>query len=430
MKQNLSRAAMIIHVVQSGDTIDSIAEHYGITVNRLRIYNNLTDTEALVIGESLLILIPEITYILKEEDTLAQIADSYGTTVLDLLRNNPELSDRQFIYPGEEIVISFRGKKGHTIATNGFAYPYIDRNVLKKTLPYLTYITLYSHSVTAFGDLSSLDDEEVIQLANAYGTAPIMMINPGSNNTEEAMDIVNSIISDKTIEDRFIEQILLNLETKGYRGVSFHTPYIHPSYRERYKKHALRLLERVTTAGFLVLDTFETPIINFDYGLLAKGLSGITLIVYEFGYSEGSPLGSLCTESFRQTIAEFTRLVPSDKTSVGIPLQGYIWKLPFISGSTKGMAISYRAAIELASQNNAHIIYDNITNTASFHFYSGDEYLVRFWDVRSYNVTLKFVPEFNLSGVGIWNIMTWYPQLFMCVTSQYKILTANEISLP
>ncbi|BCJ93953.1 germination protein [Anaerocolumna cellulosilytica] len=417
---------MIIHVVKPGDTVDSIAEYYGISANRLKIYNNLADTEALVIGESLIILIPEIIYTVKEGDSLAQIADSYRTTVIELLRNNPELSDKQILYPGDEIVISFREKKGHTIATNGFAYPYIDKNVLKKTLPYLTYITIYSYSVTSFGDLSNLEDEDIIGLAKAYGTAPIMMIIPGSNNTEEAMDIVNSIISDKTIEDRFIEQILLILKTKGYHGVSFHTPYIHPTYRERYRKHALRLLEHVTDAGYQVLDTFETPIIGFDYGLLAKELTGITLIVYEFGYSEGTPLGSLCTESLREIISEFTELVPPAKTSIGIPLQGYVWKLPFISGSTKGMAISYRAAIELASQNNAHIVYDAITNTASFHFYSGDEYLVRFWDVRSYNISLKFVPDFNLSGVGIWNIMTWYPQLFMCITSQYKILPLNE----
>jgi spore germination protein len=422
MKQNRSRAVMIIHVVESGETIFSIADYYGVSAKKLVIYNNLTDEDSLVIGEALIILIPEVTYTVKEGDTLLQIADIYGTTVIELLRYNPELSDSQSLYVGDEIVISFRGQKGHTIATNGFAYPFIDTKTLQMTLPYLTYLTVYSYTVSATGDLNSLADEDIIKLAKAYGTEPLMMIIPASHSNEEAMEVVNSIISDVTIEDRFISQILLTLETKGYSGVSFHTPYIHPRYRENYRRHATKMLESITSAGYKVMDTFENPIFGFDYKFMTEGLSGITLIVYEFGYSDRLSLGTLCTENYRRIIADFTKMVPSDMVSFGLPVQGYIYQLPFIPGTSQGRAISYRAALELAAQNNAQIIYDPLTNSVSFYFYSGDEYLVRFWDARSYDVFLKLVPEFNLYGIGIWNIMQWFPQLWMSAAVQYSIL--------
>jgi spore germination protein len=413
---------MIIHVVEYGDTIYSIANYYGVSDQKLKIYNNLSNIDSLVIGEALIILIPETTYTVQEGDTLLQIAETYDTTVIELLRNNPELSDHQFLYAGDEIVIRFLDKKEHTIATNGFAFPFIEEDTLRKTLPYLTYLTIYSYTVNANGELNTLDDEKVIKVAKEYGTEPIMMIIPASHNNDEAIDVVSSIISDKAIEDRFIDEILLTLTTKGYSGVSFHTPYIHPRYRENYRRHALKMLERITSAGYKVIDTYETPILGFDYKFMTDDLSGITLIVYEFGFSDGVNLGTICMESYRRIVSDFTKMVPSDKISFGLPLQGYLYKLPFIAGSSQGRAISYRAAIELAAQNNAQITYDSLTNSVSFIFYSGDEFLVRFWDARSYEVFLKLVPEYNLYGVGIWNIMQWYPQLWMIATVQYTIL--------
>ncbi|WFR58868.1 LysM peptidoglycan-binding domain-containing protein [Anaerocolumna sp. AGMB13025] len=415
---------MIIHVVEPGETILSIADYYGVSAEKLKIYNNFTEEDTLVIGEALIILIPEITYTVKEGDTLAQIADAFGTTVIELLRYNPELSDRQSIYAGDEIVISFRGEKEHTIATNGYAYPFIDTKTLQMTLPYLTYLTVYSYTVSASGDLNNLEDEDIIKLAKAYGTEPIMMIIPAApnNSNEDAMEVVDSIISDITIEDRFIDQILHILDTKGYSGVSFHTPYIHPRYRDQYRRHAAKMLDRITSAGYKVMDTFENPIMGFDYKFMTCGLSGITLIVYEFGYSDRLSLGTLCTENYQRIISDFTQMVPSDMVSFGLPMQGYIYQLPFIPGSSQGRAISYKAALELAAQYNAQITYDPLTNSISFYYYSGDEYLVRFWDARSYEVFLKLVPEFNLYGVGIWNIMQWYPQLWMSAAVQYSII--------
>lgn len=66
--------------------------------------------------------------------------------------------------------------------STGYAYPYIDREVLRRTLPYLTYITLFTYGFTPEGNLIDLDDEEVIRIAREYGVAPLMLI---STLTEE-----------------------------------------------------------------------------------------------------------------------------------------------------------------------------------------------------------------------------------------------------
>ena len=99
---------MIIHVVKQGETINSIAELYGESVDRLILENGIVDADNLVIGETLIILYPETEYTVQPGDTLEGIAIRHNTSILELLRNNPYLSDRQYIYTGEVIVIKYK----------------------------------------------------------------------------------------------------------------------------------------------------------------------------------------------------------------------------------------------------------------------------------------------------------------------------------
>ena len=106
---------MIIHVVQAGETINSIADQYGITSARLIQDNGLIPQDGLVPGQTIVIVYPKQVYIVKEGDTLAGIAAENGISLIQLLQNNPFLSNRQYIYPGEELVIRYNDKKGHAL---------------------------------------------------------------------------------------------------------------------------------------------------------------------------------------------------------------------------------------------------------------------------------------------------------------------------
>jgi spore germination protein len=140
---------MDIHVVQPGDTIKSIADQYNVTVTRLIQDNGLTNPDNLVTGQTLIVLYPKQTYTVKEGDTLTGIADSFGVTTMQLLRNNPYLSDREFIFPGEEIIISY--DTDGFIGGYGYAFAYINMDILKKTLPYLTTLSIYNYRTGSVG---------------------------------------------------------------------------------------------------------------------------------------------------------------------------------------------------------------------------------------------------------------------------------------
>ena len=74
------------YVVQKGDTLYSIAKKYNLSVDELKMYNNL-DNDVLSINQELLVYKPKdnyITYIVEKGDTLYSIARKYNTTISNI----------------------------------------------------------------------------------------------------------------------------------------------------------------------------------------------------------------------------------------------------------------------------------------------------------------------------------------------------------
>jgi len=79
----------ITYVVQSGDSLYQIANKYGISVNELKNYNNLT-SNLLSIGQVLKIPTASegITYVVQSGDNLYSIANEFNTSVDEIKRKN------------------------------------------------------------------------------------------------------------------------------------------------------------------------------------------------------------------------------------------------------------------------------------------------------------------------------------------------------
>ena len=76
------------YIVESGDTLYSIARKYGISTNELISYNNLPST-VLSIGQILKIPTENTnTYVVQKGDTLYSIARNFNTTVADIKSKN------------------------------------------------------------------------------------------------------------------------------------------------------------------------------------------------------------------------------------------------------------------------------------------------------------------------------------------------------
>lgn len=427
---------MIIHVVQDGETADEIAKKYGIAVEKLILDNEMQNPNNLAAGETLVILIPKVTHTVQEGDTLYGIAELYGISVRQLLRNNPYLSDREFIYPGETIVISYETEKVGKLSTYGYAYPYINTDVLIKTLPYLTYITVYSYTFEADGRINDLDDLEIIELAKNYQVAPIMMLNPEDDTQNGVSDIIENLLLSQVSQERFFSNVLRILKTKGYYGVNLNVPYIFPQNRDNYLEFMINFSNYLKSEGHYVvfntlsLNAFEimTGVVyeGFDYSKLIQYIDGLFLMTYEWGNYIGIPTGIISFDKIRRYVSEMAERFPADRLYIGIPILGYMWELPFVLGVSRGIAVTSNAAVELSKSVDAVINYDDLSKTAYFQYILDKEYVVRFKDTRSIIEYLNLVKEFDLKGISIWNIMIFYPQLWLVVNALYDINNIYE----
>lgn len=284
---------MDIYVVQSGDTIASIARRFGTTEERIISNNEITDPTRLVVGQTLVIMYPDQVHTVEQGESLFTIATNYGTTVSKLLQNNPSIIGKD-ILPGEEIVITYQGDRLRDITINGYAYPYIDREVLEKTLPYLTYISIFTYGFTAEGELITIDDDEIITIAREYGVAPLMLI---SNYTEDGSfgnELATAIFQDKTAQNNLIDNILENMRAKNYYGLDIDFEYIRPEDRLGFIDFVQNVTTRLNSEGYEVMVALAPKISADQKGLLYEAhdyerigaiANYVLLMTYEWGYT-------------------------------------------------------------------------------------------------------------------------------------------------
>ena len=208
---------MTIHTVKSGDSIYSIAREYGTTPTRIIQDNLLENPSKLSVGQDIVILYPTETYTVRGGDTLLSVAEMFGTNVLELYRNNPVLGGKPNIYPGQVLNISYDTPPLGRIASNGYAYTTIDRDVLRRTLPYLTYLSVFSYGIDSDGMLIEPEgDDELIALSREYATVPLLVLTSLNEDGKFSSATVSRVLSDPTVAATVTENIVRTVSEKGY----------------------------------------------------------------------------------------------------------------------------------------------------------------------------------------------------------------------
>ena len=423
---------MIIHVVQPGETIHSISEYYKIPVDRLILENGLTNPGNLAIGQTIVIVQPETLYTVQAGDTLESIAKQHGTTTMELLRNNPYLSDRKFLYNGETIVISYQTNRTRSITTIGYTFSYIDRPILIKTLPFLTYLTIFNYRVTNEGEITYMaDDTELIDLAKTYGVAPMMFVSTLSDGGIVNPEVTNTILNNPSVQDHFIENALQIMKTKGFCGINIYVERINYENLDSFAEYLRRASERFHSEGYKILITvtpianIEAPNVSFekiDYGKLTETVDGIIFSSYDWALSYSYPNSIFPVNVLRELLDYAVSIIPPEKIIFGITTLGYDWVLPYVPGVTEAAAISDSRAIEIAADNGITIQFNEEAQSPYF-FYTenGFLHLVWFKDARSFDSRAGLVEEYELQGVSIWTIMRFSTQMWFIINTRYYI---------
>ena len=285
---------VIIHVVQNGDTLWKIARQYGTSVQRIIADNNLNTQKGLVIGQALLILIPQTVHTVRPGDTLESIANMYRTSVMILLQNNPDLITNRTLYAGRAITVSFTEEKQRPIRVNGYAYPNINKDVLNKTLPYLSSLSIFSYGFTESGELIPINDEPLINACRMYDVAPIMTLSSITEDGGFSTERASRLFANRAAQNALIDKIIVLMRQKGYVGIDIDFEYIDANDGDRYVEFVENITDRLNNAGFSVnVDLAPKTSVaqrgllyeGHDYSALGDAANTVLLMTYEWGYT-------------------------------------------------------------------------------------------------------------------------------------------------
>lgn len=424
---------MDIYIVQPNETIYSIATKLGVPVNKLILDNDITRPNELVPGQALVIAYPAQSYTVQEGDTLKGIATTYNIDPMQLLRNNPFLSSGKLI-PGVELTISYKTTGKST--THGFVYPYINKETLKKTLPNLTYITIYNYRTISKGEIISYsDDSDAIQLAKDYGTIPLIMLTTLSAQGEPDVETAYSIILSDDYQETFIAATLNIMKTKGYLGANIIFNYMNPSNQVLYAKFITKLSSRLKNEGYLLFATIN-PNIKYtantavfekiDYASIGEVVNDVSFLQFIWGTNYGPPLPVNSIATLETFIDYVVTTIPPEKITVGNSLVSYDWKLPYIPSKSYANSLSINSALSLAHDMNAVIEFDDVSQSPFFTYLvdnieQKDEHIVWSIDARSILALVELISELKLKGVSFWNVMIYLSQVWLVINTHYDV---------
>ena len=423
---------MDIYVVRPGDTLYTISSRLGVSMTRLIADNDLTDPARLVVGQALVIRRPRRVYTVQSGDTLFSVSRRTGVSVRQLWRNNPALEGGSTIWPGQTLVLAYEEAPDTALWVNAYAYPFIDKGLLRRTLPFLSYLTPFTYGIDPAGGLVVPDDGPLIRAAHASGTAALMHLSTLTQEGGFSNDLAHLVLTDKQVQDTLVRSLIAMLSEKGYQGLDVDFEYVFPEDGPAYAAFIGRLQGELAPLGLPVLVALapKTSATQrgllyeaHDYAALGAAADYVLLMTYEWGYTYSAPMAVAPLPNVRAVVEYALTEIPAEKIWLGIPNYGYSWPLPTQPGVTRAVSVSNQYAVELARRYGAEIQYDETAQSPWFRYRDENDspHEVWFEDARSIRAKLGLVREYGLSGAGYWNLDRPFPQNWPVLNGEFVI---------
>ena len=390
---------MQIYTVKQGDTIDRIAGAAGMDPLRLAHDNQIEPPYRLAVGQSLLVACGD------SEEAGVRL----GGFRIGNVQTGPVLM-------------------------NGYAYPWIDEQILSETCMYLTSISIFSYGFTEAGELvppAGHGEEDILREARRQAVIPVLVLTPLGADGRFNNNLVAVLVRDLEIQQKLIRELWTVVQEKGYGEVDVDFEYVLAEDRELYADFVRRLRIIMNLFGIRVTVALAPKTSREQRGLLYEGIdyralgeaaNGVLLMTYEWGYTYGPPMAVAPINMVRRVVEYALTEIPAEKISLGIPNYGYDWPLPYKEKMTRAVSITNEQALELAWKYGRSIEYDDSAQTPFFQYTDGSvRHEVWFEDARSIQAKLELVAEYGLKGAGYWNLMRPFTQNWCLLDALYRI---------
>lgn len=410
----------------------SIARNFGVTPESIIDANKLGSSPKLVIGQTLVIPSRERAYRVQPGDTIWSISRKFGVSVESIATLN-NIQSPYVLYPGLVIRIPEKAKNYGYLEVNAFIQPSTpekEKRVLGEAIEYLTYVTPFSHHVTADGGLTPLNDDTILQVARDNKVAALMSVTNISGANFDTQ-LIDNILNNDQLQSTLINNILNLIKSKGYYGVVVDFERISPENREKYNNFLRKLVAALhpeyIVATALAPKTYDVTTGSWhgahDYKSHGEIVDFVIIMTYEWGWSGGPPMAVAPINEVRKVINYAVSVIPPKKIMMGMPLYGYDWTLPYMPGGEFAESIGNQEAINRAGKYGANIKYDEKAQSPYYNYVDekGNEHVVWFEDARSVEAKYKLASEYNLRGVSYWVLAQPFPQNWQVLDNMFNI---------
>ncbi|MFC4811457.1 LysM peptidoglycan-binding domain-containing protein [Paenibacillus sp. GCM10023250] len=426
---------MQIHVVRAGQTLWRLSRTYGIPVDAIASANELSPEQTLVIGQALVIPIAGSYYFVVHGDTLASVAARFGTTAARLAGVN-DIAAGAALQVGTRLYIP--------PAPNRKAYvnAYLDpgpsavsaalTEAARDAAPLLTYLAPSSFRIQRDGTLKPPPLGDLANIAARRRTAMMMAVT-NLEDDQFSDELGHSILSDTALQDKLIADIVATAKRLRFLDVHFDLEHLLPADREAYNAFLRKAVVPIHAAG-LTMSTALAPKTSadqpgqwyeaHDYRAHGEIADFVVIMTYEWGYSGGPPMPVSPIGPVRDVLNYALTEMPANKILMGQNLYGYDWTLPYVHGGPYAKAISPQAAISLARQRNAEILYDAEAQAPYFTYWDDNrkEHRVWFEDARSIQAKFDLLKELKLRGISYWKLGLSFPQNWLLLEDNFSVV--------
>lgn len=360
-------------------------------------------------------------YVVKPGDSVDSISRETGISPEQIIYDN------QLLYPyklavGQALLIhSYVREAVRAILVSGYAYPYINSQVLADTLPYLSELPIFSYGFTMEGELLPPpygDDQWMITEALEFGTLPVLTLTPFGPDGNFNNQLIHSVVNNPSYRERLFQNLLETMDEKGYQGLDIDFEYILPEDRDAFSAFVEQAAQTMRSAGYrtsIALAPKTSPdqkgllYEGKDYRALGAAADHVLLMTYEWGYTYGPPMAVAPVNQVRRVVEYALTEIPPEKIILGIPNYGYDWPLPYVRGTTRAQSLGTLEAVQSAIDHGVDIRFDETAMSPYFRYWQyGIQHEVWFEDVRSLRAKFGLVKEYGLAGAGYWQLMRFF----------------------
>jgi spore germination protein YaaH/peptidoglycan/xylan/chitin deacetylase (PgdA/CDA1 family) len=283
------------------------------------------------------------------------------------------------------------------------------------------------------GDVTDQTDQTVVTIAEE-AKLPILALISNYRDGWRGGE-VHQAITNLDARANLIDNIYSNLREHHFQGVNIDFENLSARDREPLVDFMRELYGKLHPEGLLVTESTPVDDPAFDLKRLAQYNDYLLPMLYDEHYQSGTP-GPVASEDwFDDQLERLAKVVPADKTVIGIGNYGYDWRI----GGHGGAEMSFGDVVAAALGNQGEIHWDAEQSNPVLRYTAGKErHEVWFLDAVTALNQVLHAADYGFRGVGVWRLGGEDPGLWRVLNPEdwpgtnfdsqpLSILSANKV---